>query len=308
MHAEPVIAFERLTKLYPGGRGVRDLELQIERGEMFGFIGPNGAGKSTAIRTLLGLLFPTAGQVRLLGRDATREGPQLRARVGYLPSEPRLYDGMTVGEILAHTGRFFAGDTWARRRELAAAIDLDLSRRADDLSLGNKKKVALVAALQHAPEVLVLDEPTSGLDPLVQARLFELLRAERGRGATVFFSSHVLSEVERECERVAIIREGRIVEVARVEALRARQVKRVRARVKGEATRLAGLAGVRELQREGADHGSEDRGVNLRFVFAGAVPELLAALAAEQVEDVTIEEPSLEEVVLSRYGPEAGGG
>ena len=293
------ITLERLTKLYRGGRGVRDLELEVRAGETFGFIGPNGSGKSTTIRTLVGLLRPTSGRALVLGRDVTREGVDLRARVGYLPSEPRLYDGMSVGETLAYFGGFFAADTGARRRRLAEALDLDLSRRAEDLSLGNKKKVALVAALQHEPEVLILDEPTSGLDPLIQARLFEVLREERARGATVFFSSHVLSEVERQCERVAILKEGRLLEVARTEDLRARRVKRVRARLAAAERPLAALslAGVAEVTREGA---------SVRFVYGGELPPLLAALAADPPLDLAIDEPSLEEVVLARYG--GGGG
>ncbi len=289
------ITLERLTKVYRGGRGVRDLELEVRAGETFGFIGPNGSGKSTTIRTLVGLLRPTAGRALVLGRDVTREGVDLRARIGYLPSEPRLYDGMSVAEMLAYFGGFFRGDTAARRRRLAEALDLDLSRRAEDLSLGNKKKVALVAALLHDPEVLILDEPTSGLDPLIQARLFEVLRDERARGATVFFSSHVLSEVERLCERVAILKEGRLLEVARTDDLRARRVKRVRARLAAPERPLAALslAGVGEVTHEGA---------SVRFVYAGELPALLGALAADPPLDLSIDEPSLEEVVLSRYG------
>lgn len=295
------ITLERLTKLYPGGRGVHDLDLVVERGEVLGFIGPNGAGKSTAIRTMLGLIAPTAGRARILGLDVRIYGPAVRARVGYLPSEPRLYDGMSVGAVLEYLGRFFRSDTAARRRALAEMLELDLSRRAEDLSIGNKKKVALVAALQHAPEVLILDEPTSGLDPLIQARFFEVIRDERARGTTVFFSSHVLSEVERLCERVAIIRDGRIVELAPMGELRARQVKRVRVRLDpaNDATELLGLFGVRDPVREGE---------RLSFAYQGDVKRLLGALANAAVVDVTIEEPSLEEVVLSHYGKGGGDG
>jgi ABC-2 type transport system ATP-binding protein len=295
------ITLERLTKLYPGGRGVRDLDLAVGRGEVFGFIGPNGAGKSTTLRTMLGLISPTAGRARILGLDARVDGPTVRARVGYLPSEPRLYDGMSVGAILAYLGRFFTADTAARRRELAEMIELDLSRRAEDLSIGNKKKVALVAALQHTPEVLILDEPTSGLDPLIQARFFEVIQSERARGTTVFFSSHVMSEVERLCDRVAIIRDGRIVELARMTELRARQFKRVRARLDpaDAAAELLGLAGVRDPVRDGE---------RLSFVYQGDMRRLLGALAGAALVDVTIEEPSLEEIVLSHYGKGSGDG
>jgi len=295
------ITLEHLTKLYPGGRGVRDLDLVVERGEVLGFIGPNGAGKSTTIRTMLGLIAPTAGCARILGLDARVAGPAVWARVGYLPSEPRLYDGMTVGAILEYLGRFFETDTSARRRVLAEMVELDLSRRAEDLSIGNKKKVALVAALQHTPEVLILDEPTSGLDPLIQARFFEVIQEERARGTTVFFSSHVLSEVERLCDRVAILRDGAIVELARVVDLQARQVKRVRVRLDpaDAAADLLALAGVRDPVRDGE---------GLSFVYRGDVKRLLGALAGVAVIDATIEEPSLEEIVLSHYGKGGGDG
>ena len=289
------ISLERLTKVYRGGRGIRDLDVAVAQGEALGFIGPNGAGKSTTIRTMLGLIAPTAGCARILGLDARVAGPTIWARVGYVPSEPRLYDGMTVGAILAYLGRFFATDTSTRRRALAEALDLDLSRRAEDLSFGNKKKVALVAALQHTPEVLILDEPTSGLDPLIQARFFEVIREERARGTTVFFSSHVLSEVERLCDRVTILRDGTVVETARMDELRARQVKRVTVRLdpSDPAAELLGLAGVRDQVRDGE---------RLSFVYQGDVKRLLGALAGIAVTDATIEEPSLEEIVLSHYG------
>jgi ABC-2 type transport system ATP-binding protein len=288
------IDIERLSKQYKGGRGVTDVDLHIEAGEVFGFIGPNGAGKSTTIRTLLGLLKPTSGTASILGVDVHREGPRARSSVGYVPSETSFYDGFTVDETLDYiTALRGGGEHAARRKELCDAFDLDGRRDVTDLSLGNKKKVALVSALEHSPPVLILDEPTGGLDPLVQARLFELLLAEQRRGVTVFFSSHVLAEVQRACTRVAILKEGRVLSVSSVDALRARQQKRVHAVVGGAGlAATAALPGVRDVRREGE---------RATFLYSGVVAELLAGLAADRVLDVSIEEPSLEEIFLQHY-------
>jgi ABC-2 type transport system ATP-binding protein len=294
------IEIERLTKHYPGGRGVTDVDLHIEAGEVFGFIGPNGAGKSTTIRAVLGLLRPTSGTARILGVDAVREGQRARAAVGYVPSETNLYDGFTVQETLDYVASLRGGAGNAtRRQQLCDALDLDVRRDVSDLSLGNKKKVALVLALEHSPAVLILDEPTGGLDPLVQARLFDILLAEQRAGVTVFFSSHVLAEVQRACSRVAILKDGRVLSVSSVDELRARQQKRVHA-VVGQAGLAAttALPGVRDLRHEGA---------RASFLFRGVIADLLSRLAADGVLDVSIDEPSLEEVFLQHYTHEAGG-
>jgi ABC-2 type transport system ATP-binding protein len=293
------IEFDGLSKVYRGGQGVRDLRLTVLEGEVFGFIGPNGAGKSTTIRTLLGLLRTTGGEARIFGQRA-QVGAHARGDVGYVPSEPGVYERLTVGDMLAYFGRFRSQDTSARRAELCAAFDLDPTRRADDLSLGNRKKVALVAAMQHFPRLLVLDEPTSGLDPVVQQRLFELLEGERRRGVTVFFSSHVLAEVERVCNRVALIKAGRLVEVADVAALRARQTRRVHLALAGPDAMPGVLScpGVEGVNRQGSQ---------LSFELSAALPPVLEALAVDcrqgTVTDVRIDRPSLEEVVLKHYQP-----
>jgi len=289
-----VIALDSLTKHYPGGRGVTDVTLTVPTGEVHGFIGPNGAGKSTTIRTILGLLSRTRGDVRLFEKDIDVAYPALRARVGYMPSEPHLIEGMTVGDLLAYLGSFFADDTRARREQLARALDLDLSRETSDLSLGNKKKVALVGALQHGPSLLILDEPTSGLDPLIQRRLAELLAEEKARGTTVFFSSHVLSEVEQLCDRLTVLKEGRVVETTSVEAIKARSGKHVRLRTTsaGATVSASTLPGARDVVRDGD---------LVHFVYRGSVKDLLGALARDPVDDVRITEPSLEEIVLGHY-------
>ena len=291
------IELERLTKRYGARRGIDDVTLAVPEGTIFGFIGPNGAGKSTTIRTLLGLLAPTSGRARILGKDAALDGAAARAAVGYVPGEVNLYDDLRVAELLAYLDRFRPGDSARRRAELVDRLDVDTRARTGELSLGNRKKVALVAALQHRPRLIVLDEPTSGLDPVIQARLFALLDEEAARGATVFFSSHVLSEVERTCRTVAVIAEGKVVATEEVATLRRRQLRRVDAGFAGEPPEaLLALPGVSEVVRE---HG------RVRFLHGGELAPLLAALAAGAPTDLSIEEPTLEEIVLRHYLPGA---
>ncbi len=289
------ISFQQFSKRYRTGHGVFDLNFDVEEGEWFGFIGENGAGKSTTIRTALGLMSPTSGSVRLLGEDVVGAGgADVRARVGYVPSEPGLWDGMSVGETLAYLGSLHAADSSPRRRELCDVLELDVERDASDLSLGNKKKVAIVAAMQHRPPLLILDEPTNGLDPLMQQRLFSLLKAEQENGATVFFSSHILGEVERFCTRVAILKAGRLVKLARVAELKEHSAHRVSfVRADAGAAAVIAIAGVADVVTDG-DHGA--------FVYRGLLPPLLNALTEDNVVDVRIDRPSLEEIVLEHYG------
>jgi len=293
------IEIDQLTKRYGPRRGIERVTLQVPEGDLFGFIGPNGAGKTTTIRILLGLLEPTSGRARVLGRDAVADGPAARAAIGYVAGETHLYPEMRVADLLAYLGRFHPGDHRVRRRELIDTFDIDHAARAADLSLGNRKKVAIAAALQHRPRLVVLDEPTGGLDPVMRARLFEVLQDEVGRGATVFFSSHDLAEVQAVCRRVAVLSEGKLVALDEVARLRGREVRRVRARCApidpaagARLDALAGLAGVAGFARD-------DDGAG--FLYDGPMPALLAALAAAAPDDVRIEEPSLEEIFLRYY-------
>ena len=201
-----IIEVNQLTKYYGKSRGIDDVSFNVEQGEIFGFIGPNGAGKSTTIRLLLSLIHPSSGSARVFGKDVTTQGPEIRSDIGYLPSEIFYYEGMKVNDLLKYSASFYKKDCSERSRELSEIMELDLNRRISDLSLGNKKKVGIVQGLQHSPSLLFLDEPTSGLDPLMQRKFFDLVRAENTRGVTVFFSSHILGEVQRLCTRVAIIR------------------------------------------------------------------------------------------------------
>jgi ABC-2 type transport system ATP-binding protein len=289
----PIIELRRLTKSYGKSRGIVDLDLAVEEGEIFGFIGPNGAGKSTTIRCLLGLIFPTSGSGRVFGRDVVREGREIRKSVGYMPAEAGFYHKMTVGALLRYSAGFYAGDGEARMEELASVLALELDRRIADLSRGNQRKIAIVQSLLHRPRLLVLDEPTIGLDPLVQARFFDILREENRRGTTVFFSSHTLSEVQKMCGRVAIIRYGRIAAVEDVESLRKKQLRKVR--VEFPAPVEAGALGIPGVLSPHAE-----RNV-LRFMFSGSAGDLVSALAGRSVNDLIVEEPTLEEIFMHYY-------
>jgi ABC-2 type transport system ATP-binding protein len=285
-----------LTKTYRGGaRGIASLDLRVERGELFGVLGPNGAGKSTLIRVMLDLIRPTSGRVSLLGCDVRASGPALRARVGYLPGDLRLDGRMTAADHvrLAARVRRLAGTGDAPA--LAERLGLELHRRIEALSRGNRQKVGLVLAFMHRPELLVLDEPTSGLDPLVQQEFAELCREATRRGGTVLMSSHVLSEVQRLADRVALIREGRLALVGPVDELRARAAQRVEVAFATAPPHGAfdGLPGVRVLDRHGRV---------ARLAVTGSFDPLLKRLARFEVVRLDSREADLEDVFLERYG------
>lgn len=289
----PAIQTENLTKFYGRHRGIQGVNLEVARGECFGFIGPNGAGKSTTIRTLLGLIRPTSGRARVLGLDSRRDRKEILSRVGYLPSESAFYPGMRVRDILKLSADLRELDCGEAAEELCQRLDLDPTRKAQDLSFGNRKKVAILCALQHDPELLILDEPTSGLDPLMQKEFFEIVKERNRQGTTVFLSSHVLSEIQRNCSRAAIIRAGRIIACDRVDELSRTNAKRVH--LQGQAD-LSALSGLRDLRQT-------EEGTN--FLYSGAMKELLAVLAAGEIRDLSVSEPDLEEVFLHYY--ETGG-
>lgn len=286
------IRTENLTKFYGKARGIVELNLSVEQGECFGFIGPNGAGKSTTIRTLLGLISPTSGSARLFGGDVAREKTKLLRRVGYLPSEAAFYPGMRVREVLALSSRLRGMDCAGEAKALCDRLQLDPSRRVDELSFGNRKKVAIVCALQSEAELLILDEPTGGLDPLMQREFFEIVRERNQNGATVFLSSHVLSEIQRNCDRAAIIREGRMIACDSIDRLTQTSAKRVTLR--GSAP-LDGLDGIR-------DRAELDGTVS--FLYSGEMEPLLRRLAAGQIADLSVSEPDLEEIFLHYYEKE----
>ncbi len=286
------IETNHLTKFYGSARGIEDLELTVEQGDFFGFIGPNGAGKSTTIRTLLGLISPTSGDAKVLGLDIRKDKTEILTRVGYLPSEITFYPGMKVKDVLRLSAGLRRQNCDREAEALCRRLQLDQSRRVEELSLGNRKKVGIVCALQHRPELLILDEPTSGLDPLMQREFFSILQERNREGATVFLSSHILSEIQRNCTRAAIIREGTLLACGSVEELARTNARRVTLRGSAE---VQVLSGIRDCQQ------TEE---GLSFLYSGDMQLLLNALAGGKVEDLTIAEPDLEEVFLHYYEKE----
>jgi len=287
-----IIEVNQLTKYYGKSRGIVDVSFNIEQGEIFGFIGPNGAGKSTTIRLLLSLIHPSSGSARVFGKDVTTQGPEIRSDIGYLPSEIFYYEGMKVNDLLKYSASFYKKDCSERSRELSEIMELDLNRRISDLSLGNKKKVGIVQGLQHSPSLLFLDEPTSGLDPLMQRKFFDLVRAENTRGVTVFFSSHILGEVQRLCTRVAIIREGKIVEVSDIRSLQKNNYKKISLTGSQLNVDEFGLPGATNIRAENG---------TLNFFFRGDINTVLEKISALKITDLTIEEPTLEEIFMHYY-------
>ena len=287
-----MIKTTKLTKYYGKARGIIELDLTVSQGEFFGFIGPNGAGKSTTIRTLLGLIAPTSGSAMIFGKEVTKEKQSILQNIGYLPSEALFYQGMKVKDVLKLSADLRKKDCTAESKLLCERLQLDTSRKIDDLSFGNKKKVAIVCALQHRPELLVLDEPTGGLDPLMQKEFFDILRERNREGTTILLSSHVLSEIQRNCTRAAIIRDGRMIACDSVDALSKTNAKRIT--VHGTID-LENLSGIRD-RKETKD--------SVSFLYSGDMGSLLRTLSSGQVDDLTVTEPDLEEVFLHFYEKE----
>jgi ABC-2 type transport system ATP-binding protein len=287
-----IIEVSNLTKYYGKARGIVDVSFNVEEGEIFGFIGPNGAGKSTTIRLLLSLIHPTSGGAKVLGKDVVANGPEIRRDIGYLPSEVFYYEGMKVIDLLKYSASFYDCDCDQRMHELSETMELELNRRISDLSYGNKKKVGIVQGLLHSPKLLFLDEPTAGLDPLMQRKFFDLIRKENARGVTVFFSSHILGEVQRLCTRVGIIREGSIAEISDIRTLQQNNYKKVRVTADGLDPTSFDLPGVTNMQAENS---------TLHFFFKGDINQVLQKISSIQVADVTIEEPTLEEIFMHYY-------
>lgn len=288
-----VIVLENLTKYYGKTRGIEDLTFDVKEGEIFGFIGPNGAGKSTTIRTLLSLIRPTSGKATIFGMDIVKDAPEIAKNVGYLPSEVFYYDNMKVKELLNYSASFYKKDCSKRIKELSEVMDLDLDRKIEDLSFGNKKKVGIVQGLLHEPKLILLDEPTSGLDPLMQKKFFDLLEEENKKGATVLFSSHILGEVQKLCHRVAIIKDGRIIRLDNIENLRGETYKRFN--IETEDKLYNGL-----LNLTGVDDVIKDE-KSASFLYKGDINLVMKELSGLKLKNILIEEPSLEEVFMHYY-------
>ncbi len=298
-HMTAVIATDLLCKRYRGARGIDDISLSIAAGEVFGFLGPNGAGKTTTIRTLLDLLHPTSGSARLFGLDSRRDSRAIRARLGNLPGEFACDPRRSGREIVTFLAALRGLRGLGRTVELAERFDADLDRPVGHLSRGNRQKIGLIQALFHEPELLILDEPTGGLDPLMQEQFHELVAEERERGRTVLLSSHDLDEVQRLCDRVAIIRDGRLVAVEHVAELTRRQFRHVTVEFATPVAvdDLRALPGVRDLAVDGP---------RVRFgVDASALDAVVKAIARHEIVELELARPSLEEVFLAYYAEEA---
>jgi ABC-2 type transport system ATP-binding protein len=293
-----IITLEKLTKSYGKSRGIIEVDLQVDQGEVFGFLGPNGAGKTTTIRTMLDLIRPTSGRALVFGIESSADPVSIHKRVGYIPGEFALYDRLTGRQTLEYFGNLRGGVDKAYQESLIERFELDPSKRYKEYSKGNKQKVGVIVALQHRPELLVLDEPTSGLDPLVQQTFFTTLREAVADGATVFLSSHILSEVEKTCGRVAIIRDGRLAKLGTVEGLRDLAHHQVELRFAGPvpSDTFAEIPGVSDVVAE--DH-------VLRMRVTGAITPVVRAAAQFELLDFVSREPSLEETFLAQYGHEA---
>jgi ABC-2 type transport system ATP-binding protein len=285
------IETKKLSKYYGKARGIVDVDLAVNEGEIFGFIGPNGAGKSTTIRTLLGLIKKSGGSASIFGMDCEKDKVKILAEVGYLPGEVFYYDKMRAIDLLRYSASFYKKDCTKRIQELADALALDLNKKIEDMSLGNKKKVGIVQGLLHSPRLIILDEPTSGLDPLMQRTFFDLIQRENERGATVLFSSHILGEVQRICDRVAIIKDGRIVDLRRIDEMRKSSYKKVSITTESPLIDFS-LPGAAKLAQDGAQ---------TSFLYNGEINALIAALANLPLTNADVSEPELEEIFLHYY-------
>ncbi len=287
------IETKKLTKYYGKSRGIIDIDLTVKEGEIFGFIGPNGAGKSTLIRTLLELIHATSGSALIFGLDCMKNSPEIMMNVGYLPADVFYYDGMKVIDLLNYSASFYKKDCSKKIMELSKIMDLDLNKKIEELSFGNKKKVGIVQALLHEPKLIILDEPTSGLDPLIQQKFFDLLKEENKKGVTIFFSSHVLSEVQKICDRVAIIKEGKIVKIQKISEINEDNYKRIKIEIKNKLEKnYFNIEGINDLKIKDNIY---------EFIYKGDLNIILNKISKLDIQNIWINEPDLEEIFMHYY-------
>jgi len=287
-----VIEIKNLTKMYGKNRGIIDVSFDVKEGEIYGFIGPNGAGKSTTLRLLVGLIFPTNGSAAIFGRDSVKQGSIIRKDIGYLPSEVFYYEKMRVMELLKYSASFYKKDCTKRIDELCTRMELDTTRKIDELSYGNKKKVGIVQGLLHSPKLIILDEPTSGLDPLMQQKFFKIIKEENDKGVTILFSSHILSEVQKLCDRIAIIKEGSIIRIDKISALNKESYKKFK--IISNDLNEAGLPvdGINDFSKTNNQ---------ITFMYKGNINEIIKIIAQYEIIDLQVEEPTLEEIFMHYY-------
>lgn len=291
---DKVIATEKLTKFYGKSRGVVELDLEVNAGEIFGFLGPNGSGKTSTIRLLLDLIHPTSGRAEVFGLDSRRHSLEIRSRLGYVPGDVVLYDGMTGSEFLRLMGSFHKANDGHRLKELQERLELDISRQTRTYSKGMKQKLAIIQAFMNDPELLVLDEPTLGLDPLMQREFYDLLLSEKARGKTIFLSSHILPEIERVCDRVGMVRDGRLVSVERVSELKHKKVRRMELFLSRELSS-------KELKLDGVEILSI-KGKHIELKVSGNIRKLLKQLSELPIEDMAFPDATLEDTFMEFYG------
>ena len=287
-----IIETNNLTKSYGKSRGIIDVNLQVKEGEIFGFVGPNGAGKSTTIRTLLNLIFPTSGCGKIIGKDIVKESNEIKKYIGYVPSEVKFYDESRVKDIIKYAESFYENSNKEDTDNLCKELEVELDKKMSELKFGNKKKVAIVQALIHNPKILILDEPTNGLDPLIQKKLFNILENQRAKGTTIFLSSHNLVEVENLCDRVAVIKDGRIVDVIEIDKIARKAGVKITLKADGIDNKK-----VQELRGEIIENNKGE----ITFSFIGNIDELIKEIAKFNVEKLLIGEHTLEDTFMDYY-------
>jgi ABC-2 type transport system ATP-binding protein len=290
--SDNVIEIKNLTKMYGKNRGIIDVSFDIKEGEIYGFIGPNGAGKSTTLRLLVGLIFPTNGSATIFGKDCFKQGNIIRKDIGYLPSEVFYYEKMKVMELLKYSASFYKKDCTKRINELCTRMELDTTRIIDELSYGNKKKVGIVQGLLHSPKLIILDEPTSGLDPLMQQKFFRIIKEENDKGVTILFSSHILSEVQKLCDRIAIIKEGSIIRIDEVSALNKESYKKFKI--------ICNDLNEADLPKDGINDFTKTNN-QIAFMHKGNINEIIKIISQHEIIDLHVEEPTLEEIFMHYY-------
>lgn len=287
-----VIKTDSLVKFYGKARGIDGINLEVKEGDFFGFIGPNGAGKSTTVRTLLGLISPTSGSAEIFGKDVTKHKTEILNEVGYMPSEAAFYPDMRVREIIKLSAALRKKDCAETAKGLCERLQLDTDKKIKELSLGNRKKVSVVCALQHSPRLCILDEPTSGLDPLMQREFYAILKELNGNGTTVFLSSHILSEVQHYCKTAAVIKDGKILVCDSIKNIGHTEAKRVTLRGISAPPALDGIKDIKQ------------NGDSLSFLYSGNPSALLSVLSKLPITDINIAEPDLEEIFMHYYAKE----